>query len=359
MMLSVRNLTKQFRGHTAVDNFSIEVDAGEFIALLGPSGSGKTTVLRMVAGLLPPTSGDVYLGDRNVTRARPKDRQIGVVFQSYALFPHLSARDNVAFSLKVRRWSKQDTVRRVDELLDIMQLSHRKDYYPEQMSGGERQRVALARALAFNPPLLLLDEPLSALDAKVRVSLREMLKDVQRRLHVTAVLVTHDQEEALSLADRVIVMQSGRIEQIGAPEEVYHSPQTPFVSTFVGVATPIPVKAASDGSHDVRWGDYAFSWMLTTAQQRELASGTTQIYVRPEAVRLLPAPETGHEPQGEVLFSMFLGNAVRVRVRMSDETVLTADVAGGQAIYRAGQVVFVQLCDNRVSPGFTASDSPA
>ncbi len=350
MMLSVRNLTKQFRDHTAVEDFSAEVAAGEFIALLGPSGSGKTTVLRMVAGLLQPTSGAVYLGDRNVTKTRPKDRQIGVVFQSYALFPHLTAGDNIAFSLKVRRWSKQDTARRVDELLEITQLSHRKDYYPEQMSGGERQRVALARALAFNPPLLLLDEPLSALDAKVRISLREMLKDVQRRLHVTAVMVTHDQEEALSLADRVIVMQSGQIEQIGTPEEVYHSPQTAFVSTFVGVATPIPVTAAGDGSHDVRWGDYAFPWMLTIAQKRELADGGTHIYIRPEAVKLLSAPTAGHEPTGEVLFSMFLGNAVRVRVRMSDEIVLTADVMGGKAMYRPGQSVFVQLCDDRVDP---------
>lgn len=347
-MLSVRNLTKQFRGHTAVQDFSAEVAAGEFIALLGPSGSGKTTVLRMVAGLLPPTSGAVYIGDRNVTAARPKDRQIGVVFQSYALFPHLTAGDNIAFSLKVRRWSKRDIAHRVDELLEITQLSHRKNYYPEQMSGGERQRVALARALAFNPPLLLLDEPLSALDAKVRVSLREMLKDVQQRLHVTAVMVTHDQEEALSLADRVIVMESGQIEQIGTPEEVYHSPQTPFVSTFVGVATPIPVRATGDGSSDVRWGDYAFPWMLTAAEQRELASGTTHIYVRPEAVRLLATPLTGQEPKGEVLFSMFLGNAVRVRVRMPDETVLTADIAGGKAMYQPGECVFVQLYDERL-----------
>lgn len=347
-MLTVEHLEKRFRDHVAVHDFSIRLEPGEFIALLGPSGSGKTTVLRMIAGLLTPSAGTVYIGERNVTNARPKDRQIGVVFQSYALFPHLTAGENIAFSLRLRRVKKNEIRDRVNELLGLMQLSHREHYYPDQMSGGERQRVALARALAFRPPLLLLDEPLSALDAKVRDSLRELLKDVQRQTGVTTLMVTHDQEEALSLADRVIVMQAGEIEQTGTPKEVYHSPETAFVSTFIGVSSTIFVTRADDGIHDVQWCGYSFHYLLNANQRRELATGGTNLYVRPEAIRLFAHPVTNTEPQGVLVFSMFLGNSTRVRVRMTDDTLLTVDVPSGKLEYTAGDRIYIQIDDSRL-----------
>jgi len=238
MSISVRNITKRFGDFTALDNVSLEVPGGSLLALLGPSGSGKTTLLRVIAGLEVADSGTVLSQDEDVTRQPARDRNVGFVFQHYALFRHMSVFENIAFGLKVRarrtRPSRQEIDKRVMELLKLVQLRHLENRFPTQLSGGQRQRVALARALAIDPKVLLLDEPFGALDAKVRVELRRSLRDIHDATGLTTIFVTHDQEEALDLADRVAVINHGQIEQIGTPNEIYEAPQTPFVFDFLG-----------------------------------------------------------------------------------------------------------------------------
>ncbi len=232
--LTLEGIRKEFGGVVAVDTFNLEVAPGEFVSFLGPSGCGKTTTLRMVAGFEEPTSGIIRLAGKDVTSVKPTDRNIGMVFQSYALFPNMTVGRNVGFGLKVRGRPKHEIEARVKEMLDLIQMGHLADRYPYQLSGGQQQRVALARALAIQPQLLLLDEPLSALDAKIRVSLRSEIRRIQRRLGITTIYVTHDQEEALSISDRIVVMYEGKVEQVGTPFEIYNFPQTQFVASFVG-----------------------------------------------------------------------------------------------------------------------------
>src|SRR6202795_209651 len=214
---------------------------GEFFSFLGPSGCGKTTTLRMIAGFEQPTAGTITIGGTDITHRPPNRRNIGMVFQSYALFPNMSVADNIGFGLKVRKRPKDQIRKRVGELLEMINLPNKGDRYPWQLSGGQQQRVALARALAIEPQVLLLDEPLSALDAKIRVALRTEIRSIQRQLGITTVYVTHDQEEALSLSDRVVVMSEGRVEQIGAPADIYNFPATPFVASFVGTLNLLAV----------------------------------------------------------------------------------------------------------------------
>ena len=233
--LRIQNLTKKFGSFTAVDNISLEIDEGEFVCFLGPSGCGKTTLLRAIAGLDIQTSGGVQQAGRDISALPPTKRDFGIVFQSYALFPNLTAAKNIAYGLENARARRAEVAKRVRELLEMVGLPDQGDKYPAQLSGGQQQRVALARALATSPGLLLLDEPLSALDAKVRVYLRHEIKQLQRRLGVTTIMVTHDQEEALTMADRIVVMNHGVIEQIGTPLEVYREPASPFVADFIGM----------------------------------------------------------------------------------------------------------------------------
>jgi sulfate/thiosulfate transport system ATP-binding protein len=238
MAIEVRNLQKMYGTHPALRDVSLSVNSGELLALLGPSGSGKTTLLRVIAGLEAPDAGSVHFDGDDATKQSASDRQVGFVFQHYALFRHMTVFENVAFGLRVRprttRPADSEIGRRVNELLALVQLDYLGDRYPSQLSGGQRQRVALARALAVEPKVLLLDEPFGALDAKVRQELRRWLRRLHSQIHVTSVFVTHDQEEALELADRVVVMNEGRIEQDGKPEDVVEHPATPFVMTFVG-----------------------------------------------------------------------------------------------------------------------------
>jgi sulfate/thiosulfate transport system ATP-binding protein len=238
MAIQVSGITKQFGSYRALDSVDLEVRSGELLALLGPSGSGKTTLLRIMAGLESPDAGSLQLNGEEALGLKPRDRQVGFVFQHYALFRHMTVFDNVAFGLKVRpraqRLPNAEIKRRVSELLELVQLGHFADRYPAQLSGGQRQRVALARALAIEPKVLLLDEPFGALDAKVRKELRRWLRKLHDEIHITSVFVTHDQEEALELADRVVVMSQGRIEQIGSPAEVYDHPSSAFVYEFLG-----------------------------------------------------------------------------------------------------------------------------
>ncbi|MFB3739344.1 MAG: sulfate/molybdate ABC transporter ATP-binding protein, partial [Candidatus Velamenicoccus archaeovorus] len=234
--IRVEHLTKRFGGFVAVDDVTFTADAGSITALLGPSGSGKSTVLRMIAGLETPTAGRIWIGDEEHTDKSVQERRVGFVFQHYSLFRHMTVSQNVAFGLAVRRAPREEQRARVDELLELVQLTPFRDRYPDQLSGGQRQRVALARALAPRPRVLLLDEPFGALDARVRQDLRRWLDDLHRELGVTSLLVTHDQDEALELANRVVVMHDGRAEQVGSPNAIYNEPATAFVAGFVGSA---------------------------------------------------------------------------------------------------------------------------
>ncbi|MDN6240916.1 sulfate/molybdate ABC transporter ATP-binding protein, partial [Corynebacterium variabile] len=252
MTISVSHAVKTYGDFHALDDVSIDIPEGSLTALLGPSGSGKSTLLRTIAGLEQPDSGSVIIDDRDVTGLSPQDRGIGFVFQHYAAFKHMTVRDNVAFGLTVRKRPKSEIDKRVDELLEIVGLAGYQTRYPGQLSGGQRQRMALARALAPNPGVLLLDEPFGALDAKVREDLRTWLRHMHEEFTVTTVLVTHDQEEALDVADRIAVLSEGRIEQIGEPAELYDRPETPFVQAFLGHVTELDGRTVRP--HDIRLG---------------------------------------------------------------------------------------------------------
>jgi sulfate/thiosulfate transport system ATP-binding protein len=239
MSIVVRNVSKRFGDFTALDDVSLEVTGGSLTALLGPSGSGKSTLLRIIAGLEQPDAGEILISGEDATALRPQKRDVGFVFQHYAAFKHLTVRNNVAFGLKVRKRPRAEIRERVDELLRLVQLEPFGHRYPAQLSGGQRQRMALARALAVEPKVLLLDEPFGALDARVRAELREWLRRLHDEVHVTTVFVTHDQEEAMAVADQIAVMNRGRIEQVGGPRDLYEQPRTEFVMSFVGPATRV------------------------------------------------------------------------------------------------------------------------
>jgi iron(III) transport system ATP-binding protein len=262
--LNIENLWKAFGDFLALKDISLEIEDGEFVCFLGPSGCGKTTLLRAIAGLDLQTKGRVVQGGKDVSSLPPSERDFGIVFQSYALFPNLTIEKNIAFGLENTGRNKAEIASRVTELLDLVGLAEQRKKYPAQLSGGQQQRIALARAIATSPGLLLLDEPLSALDAKVRVHLRHEIKDLQRKLGVTTVMVTHDQEEALSMADRIVVMKDGVIEQIGSPTEIYRHPATLFVAGFIGEMNQIAAKAgASDtvsfGGAEMKCRPHAFA----------------------------------------------------------------------------------------------------
>jgi iron(III) transport system ATP-binding protein len=278
--LRVRNLVKTFGTFTALDDVSLDVTSGEFVCFLGPSGCGKTTLLRCIAGLDPQTSGTIEQGSRDVSRLPPAARDFGIVFQSYALFPNLTVAANVGYGLTSRGRPKAETAERVATLLALVGLADQGAKFPGQLSGGQQQRVALARALATSPGLLLLDEPLSALDARVRVRLRQEIKDLQRRVGVTTIMVTHDQEEALTMADRIVVMNRGEIEQIGSPTEIYRDPASAFVADFIGAMTFMAAEAL-DATH-VRVGPM----ILETAPYSIMRGSGVSVGIRPEEVRV-------------------------------------------------------------------------
>ena len=253
--LTLSNVSKQFGDSYAVQDFNLDVEKGEFVSFLGPSGCGKTTTLRMVAGFEAPTDGNITIDGADITGKAPNQRNMGMIFQSYALFPNMTVSQNIGFGLRVRKASKSEINDRVREMVSLVNLDQHADKYPYQLSGGQQQRVSLARALAIRPDVLLLDEPLSALDAKIRVSLRAQIREIQKRLGITAIFVTHDQEEALSISDRIVVMNVGVIEQVGTPSEIYNFPRTAFVANFVGtlntadaeVLDPVKGKVSVDG----------------------------------------------------------------------------------------------------------------
>ncbi|MDX8435197.1 sulfate/molybdate ABC transporter ATP-binding protein [Mesorhizobium abyssinicae] len=283
MEVRVANVRKEFERFPALHDVSLDIKSGELIALLGPSGSGKTTLLRLIAGLERPTKGTIFFGDEDASQKSIQERNVGFVFQHYALFRHMTVADNIGFGLKVRhgaaRPPAQEIRRRASELLDLVQLSGLEKRYPAQLSGGQRQRVALARAMAIEPKVLLLDEPFGALDAQVRRELRRWLREIHDRTGHTTVFVTHDQEEALELADRVVVMSQGRIEQVGSADEIYDTPNSPFVYSFIGESSCLPVKVESG---EVWIADRSIGLSAPHA-----ASGDALLYFRPHDVELL------------------------------------------------------------------------
>jgi putative spermidine/putrescine transport system ATP-binding protein len=301
----------------------MKIERGEFITFLGPSGCGKTTVLRMIAGFESPTRGVIRLDGRDVTHLRTRQRKVGMVFQSYALFPNMTVADNIGFSLRVERRPQDEIRKRVGEMLELIKLPNIAERYPWQLSGGQQQRVALARALAGKPQVLLLDEPLSALDAKIRISLRQDIRALQRELGITSIFVTHDQEEALSISDRIVVMNEGRVEQVGTSSEIYNYPRTRFVASFVGtlnilsghVVDPANGKMAVDGQE-----------LVTTQRLAPDDVGKKRLLaLRPEAI-VLEAPAAGRNTLAATVEEVnFLGAVVRIRTRVK-EAVISLDV---------------------------------
>ncbi|WP_374625454.1 sulfate/molybdate ABC transporter ATP-binding protein [Devosia sp.] len=309
MDIRVENIRKQFSLYPALDDVSLDIRSGELIALLGPSGSGKTTLLRLVAGLESPTAGRIFFGAEDASLRTVQQRNVGFVFQAYALFRNMTVLDNVAFGLSVRpratRPPRAEIRRRALELLDLVQLTGLEKRYPQQLSGGQRQRVALARALAIEPAVLLLDEPFGALDAQVRKELRKWLREIHDRTGHTTVFVTHDQEEALELADRLVVMSQGRIEQVGTPDEVYDRPQNPFVFSFIGESSALPVTVEN---HEVWTGGRAIG--LPAPHE---ASGPASLYFRPHDIELV---EDGAALAGVVVAARRVGGTRRVELEI-------------------------------------------
>jgi len=308
---------KEFATHVAVQGFDLSVPKGDFVSFLGPSGCGKTTTLRMIAGFELPTSGTISIDGQDISRTPPHDRNVGMVFQSYALFPNMNVADNIGFGLRVRHTPKDKIRKKVGELLELIHLEGKGGQFPYELSGGMQQRVALARALAIEPRVLLLDEPLSALDAKIRVSLRQEIRSIQRQLGITTVYVTHDQEEALSLSDTVVVMSEGRVEQIGTPAAIYGSPATAFVARFVGQLNVLDTQVVDPATGRVSIGGQTFE--LGTPLTGVATGAHIAVAIRPEAIELGPGDGTRQRLVGEVQDIQFLGPVIRVRMRMPGE----------------------------------------
>jgi putative spermidine/putrescine transport system ATP-binding protein len=315
--LSLSHVTKQFGDTVVVDDFNLDIEKGEFVSFLGPSGCGKTTTLRMVAGFEIPTSGTITLGGVDITDKAPNQRNVGMIFQAYALFPNMTVAQNIGFGLNVRRMPADEVDQRVDEMISLINLEKHADKYPYQLSGGQQQRVSLARALAIRPEVLLLDEPLSALDAKIRVSLRAEIRAIQRRLGITAIFVTHDQEEALSISDRIVVMNVGEMEQVGTPFEIYNFPKTQFVANFVGslnnadaeVVDPANGILAMDGVH----------FKTADEDMKNRRKGDkVKISVRPERFSFVAEPKKDNVVDCLIENITFLGSVVRIQISIGN-----------------------------------------
>ena len=343
-VISIEHVSKRFGAFVAVDDANFEIRRGEFFSMLGPSGCGKTTTLRMIAGFEQPTEGAIRLEGDDVSRVPPYRRNVNTVFQQYALFPHLNVRANVAFGLQSKKVPKADIQRRVDEMLEVVRLADFGARKPGQLSGGQQQRIALARALVNYPSALLLDEPLGALDLKLRQTMQLELKRIQREVGITFVFVTHDQEEALTMSDRIAVMNEGRVEQIGSPEEIYHQPASEFVAGFIGMANLLPATVES------RAGDRAVARLVDgTSVEASAVDGLAvgepaTFMIRPERMHLRVGDEAGL--RAEVVDLVFQGPLIRFELKLDDDTALVAHVGPDEELplLRPGDPVRV-VCD--------------
>lgn len=345
--VSVINLVKIFDSSggkkvTAVDSVSITINPGEFVTLLGPSGCGKTTILRMVAGFETPSSGDVLIGDERVNTLTPDRRDTAMVFQSYALFPHLNVFENIAYGLKIKKMKSDDIRAKVKEMLGLVGLADLEKRSPNQLSGGQQQRVALARALVMEPAVLLFDEPLSNLDAKLRIHMRREIRKIQRQFGITSIYVTHDQAEAMSMSDRIIVMNKGVVEQMGTPKEIYATPASEFVADFIGTANIIPSTVVNAGNGRAEVSALGTTFTVDTRLKLD-AGDPVKLIVRPEAVTLsrlsgIPA---------EITSSVFMGSYQDYIISAHGHNLLVVDPdPANHETFEAGEQVFLVVAPN-------------
>lgn len=338
--LQLHGLTKKFAETTAVDNLSLNVEKGEFVSLLGPSGCGKTTTLQMIAGFVDVTAGNIVLDGKDITFAKSNERGLGIVFQTYALFPHMTVEKNVAFGLEMRKLSASDIRKKVDEALAMAQLEKFAQRYPRELSGGQRQRVALARALVIQPPVLLLDEPLSNLDANLREEMQFELRRIQQQAGTTTIMVTHDQAEALSVSDRVVVMREGKVIQIDEPYTMYENPATPFISQFVGKTNSFPVRLARTAQGLLFELD---GQQITLPGQPQAVAASSAdaaealVSLRPEKIIL--GPQGQGRFAGTIKNSFFLGNLWMYEVKTAFGEVIATVINNHERVYKTGEAV--------------------
>jgi spermidine/putrescine ABC transporter ATP-binding subunit len=340
MSLELQNIRKQFGAVTAVDGVSLKVPSGEFFSLLGPSGCGKTTILRTIAGILQPDGGTISLDGRDVTRLPVHARNMTLVFQSYALFPHLTVFENVAFGLRMRKTREEEIRKRVDEALDLVRLGGFQGRYPAQISGGQQQRVALARALVVHPALLLLDEPLSNLDARLRDEMRTEIRMIQRKVGITTILVTHDIQEAFALSDRIAVLNAGRVEQIGTPAEIYQSPRTRFVAEFAGQSNHFDGRIVALERERARVATSHGVELWIPRPEGAAPDAKVWVMLRPERVRLGAATGANVFP-ATVTEATYLGGLISYRLRVGDGEVHAHAPNTGARSHAAGESVTV------------------
>ena len=340
----IKDAVKRYGDFTALNGVSLDIREGEFFTLLGPSGCGKTTLLRMIAGFNSIEGGDFYFGEKRINDVPAHKRDIGMVFQNYAIFPHLTVSENVAYGLKARKVPKNEIGPRVAEALELVQIAHLADRKPNELSGGQQQRVALARAFVIEPSVLLMDEPLSNLDAKLRVQMRSVIKKLQRRLGITTIYVTHDQEEALAISDRIAVMKEGRIMQIGTPNEIYAKPQNPFVAGFIGVSNFLDCQVKSDGSGPAVvtiQGE-----LQTRIPVRRAYNGKGKLSARPEQLFF-----SDEGMPGKILFSTFLGDFIEYEVQLDNGQSLIVNeyTKDTTELHQDGEQVHLRFDPARVS----------
>jgi putative spermidine/putrescine transport system ATP-binding protein len=337
--LNLDHIHKSFGPTVAVEDFTLEIPRGEFVAFLGPSGCGKTTVLRMIAGFERPNRGAIILDGQDISELPANRRNIGMVFQQYALFPNMTVADNIKFGLKIRTVNSKNMEKTADEMLELIHMRDFRNRYPHQLSGGQQQRVALARALAIQPQVLLLDEPLSALDAKIRLSLRQEIRAIQRLVGITTVFVTHDQEEALSISDRIVVMNKGLIEQIGTPRDIYNQPRTEFVASFIGTLNIVNAQIVDAAAQHI-----LIDGQRVQVEESLASTGDVAVTIRPEAISVSTNTANG---QGNTLHATiediyFLGSVVRIRTRLNEQ-FLNVDTFNSPAMVLPARGKKVQL----------------